>query len=53
MDKIITKIIRIILSLILVGLIYKEAGAWTSLFAFLVMLRMELEDLKIKLKQDG
>ena len=53
MGKIITKIIRIILSLILVGLIYKEAGAWTSLFAFLVVVKMELEDLKIKFYYDG
>ena len=46
MGKIIITVIRIILSLILVGLIYHEAGGWTSLFAFLVTLRMELNDYK-------
>lgn len=40
------KVIRIILTLVLIGLIYHESGLWTSLFAFLVALRIELSDIK-------
>jgi len=40
------RLIRIILTLILIGLIYNESGIWTSLFAFLVGLRIELQEFK-------
>ena len=45
------KVIRWILSLLLIGGVYFETGVWTALFAFLTLLESELIIAVLKKKR--